>query len=247
MKALVLAAGLGTRLKPWTLHHPKALAEVNNKPLLQRTIQYLQQAGIKDVIVNVHHFATQIIYALEKNQGWGSHYQISDESNLLMDTGGAIMKAEKQGLLDRGEDFLVVNADILTDLSLEALVKTHEEHKYLATLAVSNRNSSRRLLFDKASGLLGGWEHTGTGKQKMAREMKAYQELAFSGIHILNGQLLELFSLQGAFNGSVPFSIIDAYLWAAKEWPIGFYDHSGAKFIDTGTPERLAEAAGIFE
>lgn len=246
MKALVLAAGLGTRLKPWTLNHPKALAPVNGKPLLQRTIEYLQAAGIDEVIVNVHHFAGQVIEALEVNRGWGSRYQISDESNLLMDTGGAIMKAAHYGYFEGTDRFVVVNADILTDMPLTAFIQASADSGQLATLAVSERTSSRRLLFDETSGLLGGWENTVTGEVKLTKEMAQPRPKAFSGIHCMKSTLLEQLAQYEPFNGKEPFSIIDAYLFLSKTQAIGFFDHSGSKFMDTGTPERLAAAAALF-
>lgn len=247
MKALILAAGLGTRLKPWTLNHPKALALVNDKPLLQRTIEYLQRAGIYEVIVNVHHFADQVIDALERNKGWGSKYQISDESGLLMDTGGAIMKAAHYGYLDGLEHFVVVNADILTDMPLKAFMQQSEESGQLATLAVSERQSSRRLLFDTRSGLLGGWENIATGEVKMTRTLEHPLSMPFSGIHYLKHTLIEILAGMDLFNGKEPFSIIDAYLTLSRTQRIGYFDHSGSKFMDTGTPERLDAAAALFD
>lgn len=247
MKALILAAGLGTRLKPWTLNHPKALAVVNGKPLLQRTIEYLQLEGINEIIVNVHHFADQVITALEQNRGWGSDYQISDESNLLMDTGGAVMKAVQQGYLNAELSFVVVNADILTDMPLNQLINQQVSLGQLATLAVSERASSRRLLFDAETGLLGGWENTATREEKLCRRMDHRLPKAFSGIQCMDYRLIELLGKMEEFNGNTPFSIIDAYLSLSKTQPIGYFDHSGAKFMDTGTPERLAAAAKVFE
>lgn len=246
MKALILAAGLGTRLKPWTLYHPKALAEVNGKTLLERTILYLQSAGINDVIINVHHFADQVISALATHRGWGSRYEISDERSLLMDTGGAIMRAADYGYLQDTERFIVINADILTNFPLQALIDQQHKCMNLATLAVSERTSSRRLLFDRATGLLGGWEHTGTGQQKITREMQSYQALAFSGVHCISTKIIALLSKEPAFNGQTPFSIIDAYLLLSKDYKIGYFDHTGSKFMDTGTPERLEEAGKLF-
>ncbi|SEA49838.1 Nucleotidyl transferase [Arachidicoccus rhizosphaerae] len=246
MKALILAAGLGTRLKPWTLHHPKALAEVNGRSLLQRTIEYLQKAGIQDVIVNVHHFADQIVQCLQDNQGWGSHYVISDETSRLMDTGGAVMQAAAAGYLADTDQFLIVNADILTDLSLNALIKEQVSSRHLATLAVSDRASSRRLLFEKQNGLLAGWENMTTGEQKITRQTVGYIPKAFSGIHCMNSKIIQLLSEIPEFNGQMPFSIIDAYLALSKTEAVGFYDHTGSLFMDTGTPERLVEAAAVF-
>lgn len=246
MKALILAAGLGTRLKPWTLHHPKALAVVNGKSLLQRTVEYLQQSGIEDVIVNVHHFGDQVIEALEKNKGWGSRYEISDERSQLMDTGGAIMQAAAAGYLNNTSPFLIVNADILTDLSIKELINKQVNSTSIATLAVSDRSSSRRLLFDDKSGLLGGWENITTKEQKITRQMADYIPKAFSGIHCMDSQIIKRLSALDEFSGKMPFSIIDAYLTLSKTCSIGYYDHTGALFMDTGTPERLEAAASVF-
>ena len=116
MKAMIFAAGLGTRFKPWTDHHPKALAMVNGKSLLQRNIEYLQQYGIRDVVVNVHHFADQIILAVKENDGWGSNIKISDETNDVLETGGGLLKASH--LLRGDEPFITLNADFLTDLNI---------------------------------------------------------------------------------------------------------------------------------
>ena len=124
MKAMIFAAGLGTRFKPWTDHHPKALAMVNGKSLLQRNIEYLQLYGITDVIVNVHHFAGQIIDAIHQNKGWGSNITISDETNEVLETGGGLMKARK--FLEGNEPFITLNADILTNLDINKLLRYHQ-------------------------------------------------------------------------------------------------------------------------
>src|ERR1700733_6137585 len=137
MKAMIFAAGLGTRFKPWTDQHPKALALVNNKSLLQRNIEYLQQYGIKEVIVNVHHFADEIIAAIKENNGWGSHVLISDERAELLETGGGLLKAKD--LFTPGERFLTCNADILTDLDIHKLIAFHEAQRPLVSFGVTNR------------------------------------------------------------------------------------------------------------
>src|SRR5436190_8314797 len=120
MKAMIFSAGLGTRFKPWTDKHPKAMALVNGKSLLQRNIEYLQQYGITDVVVNVHHFADQIQQAVNKNRGWGSNIMISDETNEVLETGGGLLKAKD--LLKGNEPFVTINVDILTDLDLNKLL-----------------------------------------------------------------------------------------------------------------------------
>ena len=137
MKAMIFAAGLGTRLKPWTDHHPKALAMVNGKSLLQRNILYLQEYGITEVVVNVHHFANQIIDAVKRNQGWGSSVIISDETDAVLETGGGLKKAAP--LFAGEENMVILNADILTNLQLDQMILQHRQTNALATLAVSQR------------------------------------------------------------------------------------------------------------
>ena len=137
MQAIIFSAGLGTRFKPWTDKHPKALAIVNGKSLLQRNIEYLQQHGIKDVIVNVHHFAEQIEEAIVENDGWGSNILVSDERDEVLETGGGLLKAKE--LFNPGERFITCNVDILTDLDISKLLTFHEENKALISFAVTNR------------------------------------------------------------------------------------------------------------
>src|SRR5258708_2204288 len=151
-KAMILAAGLGTRFKPWTDEHPKALAPVNGKPLLQRNIEYLQHFGIRDVVVNVHHFADQIVEALDVNKGWGSRYTLSDETAEVLETGGGLKKARP--LLDGGP-FVLMNVDILTDMDLAAMIVDHFRRRPLATLAVTDRSTSRYFLFNEEDELCG--------------------------------------------------------------------------------------------
>ncbi len=136
--AMIFAAGLGTRFKPWTDKHPKALAVINGKSLLQRNIEYLQQYGITDVVVNVHHFADQIINAVKQNNGWGSNIIISDERAEVLETGGGLLKAKSYLL---SEVFLTINVDILTDASLHAIMKSHRDEKAIITLGVTNRTT----------------------------------------------------------------------------------------------------------
>src|SRR5690242_10899550 len=133
MKAMIFSAGLGTRFKPWTNEHPKALALVNGKTLLQRNVEYLQRFGIREVIVNVHHFANQIYDAVKKSNGWGSTIYISDETEQLLDTGGGLWKVKKW--LNNKEPFITLNVDILTTLDLNKFIAFHQEHKPLISLA----------------------------------------------------------------------------------------------------------------
>lgn len=235
-KAMILAAGFGTRLKPFTDKHPKALAVVNNKTLLQRNIEYLQQFGIENVIVNVHHFAEQIIAAVKENNGWGSNITISKEDEIL-ETWGGLKNAA--WYFKEEENFLLMNVDMLTDLSIQAMIQQHIQTKALATLAVTDRTSSRYLLFDDANNLC-GWRNKQTQEEKLPRNANTLQEKAFSGIHIINTDLLNLIHQQGKF------SMIDVYLSLAAQHNIKCYQHSHTKLIDVGKPENLQQAATMF-
>src|SRR6476619_2457841 len=164
MKAMIFAAGLGTRFKPWTDEHPKALAPVNGKSLLQRNIEYLQQYGIKNVIVNVHHFADQIIDVVKRNDGWGSDIVISDETTEVLETGGGLLKAKD--LFKLGERFTTCNVDILTDLDIAKLIAFHERNKPLISFAVTDRKTSRYFLFDENDRLC-GWRNRKTGEERI--------------------------------------------------------------------------------
>ncbi|HEY0299525.1 MAG TPA: sugar phosphate nucleotidyltransferase [Arachidicoccus sp.] len=238
MKAMLLAAGLGTRLKPWTDKHPKALAIINNKSLLQRNIEYLQQYGIKEVIVNVHHFAEQIIDTINKNNAWGSSITISDETNEVLETGGGLKKAA--WYFKNEEDFLLINTDILTDLNLHNFTMQHQQSNSLATLAVSDRKSSRYFLFDEARHLC-GWENVNTGEKKITRNTSIMTPLAFSGIHYISTKIFPLIKQEGKF------SMVDIYLDLSRENNISYYNHSGNKFIDVGKPESVAKAEELFQ
>src|SRR4051812_37305169 len=162
-KAMLLAAGIGSRLKPWTDNHPKALAMVNGKTLLQRNIEYLQHYRIFDVVVNVHHFPDQISQTIEKNKGWGSNVIISDERDMVLGTGGGLLKAAP--LLAGSNPIILMNVDVLTDSDLESMLNYHQEKKPLATLATSNRETKRYLLFDEGNNLC-GWRNIETGEEK---------------------------------------------------------------------------------
>lgn len=247
MRAILLAAGLGTRLKPFTDHHPKALAMVNGKSLLQRNIEYLQSFGITEVIVNVHHFADQIIDAIHENKGWGSSITISDETDKVLETGGGVLRAAN--FFKAEERFLVMNADILTDLNVHAFIEadekntTNSEGEIVATLAVTNRSTSRNLIFNSA-GTLCGWCNNSTGEEKWSNPLKDPSTAipkAFSGIHIIHAIFFDALELEGKF------SLIDAYLQIAQHYPIFYYDHSDGILLDVGKPESLEKAASIFK
>lgn len=234
MKAMLLSAGLGTRLAPFTHNHPKALAPVAGRPLLELNIRYLQSFGIRDVIVNVHHFADQIEAAIVQNQGWGSNVQVSDERDAVLETGGGLRKAAPY--FDGEQAFVVMNVDVLTDLDLNELITAHQRQGSLATLAISKRKTSRYLLFDEHLHLQ-GWRHEGTGQQKG----KSGEPYAFSGIQVISGELLQGMQQEGKF------SLIDVYLNAIEHaGVISGFDHSGGRFLDVGKPESLEQAKNMF-
>jgi NDP-sugar pyrophosphorylase family protein len=236
MKAMILAAGMGTRFKPWTDEHPKALARVNGKSLLERNITWLQSFGIKEVLVNVHHFADQVRHAIIVNDGWGSNISISDETGELLETGGGLKKAA--GYFDYGS-FVLMNVDILTDLDLEAMAFYHEEKKPLVTLAVTGRKSSRHFLLDQ-NNRLSGWRNTKTGEEKISVPASPLIEKAFSGIHIISPEIFPFIHRQGKF------SIVDVYLELAALHPILAFDHSGSKLVDVGRVESVEIAEKLF-
>lgn len=239
MKAMILAAGLGSRLKPFTDNHPKALAIVNGKTLLQRNIEYLSRYGINDIVVNVHHFPEQIAELLEKNKDFGSKVTISDESLEVLETGGGLKKAG-WFLQDEESPFVLINVDVLTDLNLKAMIEKHNKNKSLVTLAVTNRHTSRYFLFDDLDQLC-GWKNTKTGEQKIRREASKFIQRAFSGIHIISPKIFGLMNMDGNF------SIVDFYLGLANTQAISAFDHSNSKFIDVGKPESIAKAEGLFK
>jgi N-acetyl-alpha-D-muramate 1-phosphate uridylyltransferase len=237
MKAMLLAAGLGSRLKPWTDHHPKALAEVNGKSLLQRNIEYLQSFGITEVIVNVHHFAGQIIEAIQQNNGWGSQVTISDESDAVLETGGGLQKAA--WYFETCQAFLVMNADMLTNLDINQMTAFHHQEKPLATLAITQRETSRYFLFDESNTLC-GWQNIKTGEEKKPRAAANYLPRAFSGIHIIEPDLLKNIRFEGKF------SMVDVYLDLCSQYFIKGFDHSNGLLLDVGKPESLEKAAALF-
>ncbi|MGC4100423.1 sugar phosphate nucleotidyltransferase [Ferruginibacter sp.] len=237
-RCIIFSAGLGTRFKPWTDSHPKALAIVNGKSLLQRNIEYLQQYNIKDVVVNIHHFPDQIIAAIKENNGWGSNVIISDESDMVLETGGGLVKARH--LLESDQPFFSLNVDILTNLDLNKLMAFHQQHKPLVTFGVTNRRSSRVLLFDNDNRLC-GWKNVQTGETKIAIDKPGLVEKAYSCVVIYEPQIFSLIKEQGKF------SIMDSYLSLAAEHVILGYDHSGDKLVDVGKPESVAIAEKLFQ
>lgn len=239
MKAFIFAAGLGTRLRPLTNDKPKALVEVAGKTLLQHAIEYLQQQGITEVVLNVHHFADLVEKYLKQHQNFGSQIQISDERGKLLETGGGLAKAAP--LLAGTKPIVLYNVDILTNLDLKTMLSQHQAKGALATLAIRQRTSSRYLLFDEQKRLC-GWQNISTQEKRLVYPQPNLQPYAFSGIHIIEPQLLSLLpQQQGAF------SIIPAYLDLAAQKQLIGYPHDQDYWFDVGKPERLVKATAFLQ
>ena len=238
MRAMLLAAGLGTRLKPFTDQHPKALAIVNGRSLLQRNIDYLKGSGVTDIIINVHHFSEEIVAFIQHKDNFGINIRVSNESDRVLETGGGLMKAS--WFFSEATPFILMNVDILTDLDIRGMYKQHLESIAIATLAVSMRPTSRYLLFDNDN-LLSGWRNVKTSEERISRQRTEYIARAFSGIHIISPRIFQMIKLTGKF------SMIDVYLELAKHESIIGFDHSGSKFIDVGTPQSIIDAEKVFK
>ena len=237
MKAMIFSAGLGTRFKPWTDKHPKALAIVNGKSLLQRNIEYLQQYGITEVVVNVHHFAEQIITAVKENNGWGSNIIISDETNEVLETGGGLLKAKN--LLESNEPFVTLNVDILTNLDLNKLLAFHQQNEPLISFGITDRETSRYFLFDEDDRLC-GWRNVKTNEEKISINKHNLQQKAYSCVVVFQPEIFSFIRQRGKF------SLTETYLDLAAGHLILGYDHSGDKLVDVGKPESVVKAEKLF-
>jgi len=233
MKAMIFAAGLGTRLYPLTLHKPKALVEISGKTLLQMAIEKVSQAGYHDLVINIHHFGDQIIEYLEKNNNFGLNILISDERNQLLDTGGGILKASTW--LCGDEAFLVYNVDVLSNIDLQLFRKYHLEQGGLATLAVRQRNTARYLAFDDAM-QLSGWRNIKTGDEIASRNMQNCSLLAFSGIQLIEPAIFKSITETGSF------PLIPLYLRLAADQRIMGYLDKSTLWMDLGKPSQIIEA-----
>lgn len=233
---MIFAAGMGTRLQPFTDNHPKALAQVNGVPLLERNIKYLQSYGINDFVINIHHFGGQILAFLAENDNFGANIEISNESDELLETGGGLLFAKR--FLENEKTFLIMNVDILTDLNITNFINIHELKGGMVTLAVSDRDSTRKLLFNDKM-YLKGWKNLTTNKKTVVGGIFKLRELAFSGVHCVNSEIFTKITRTGKF------SIMDEYLDLMKEDIIIGYQHT-ANLIDVGKPESVAEAEKLF-
>jgi N-acetyl-alpha-D-muramate 1-phosphate uridylyltransferase len=237
MKAVIFAAGLGTRLYPYTKDKPKALVEVKGVTMLGRTLQKMRASGILDIVVNVHAFAGKVEKYLQEYSVANPEMRIrvSDERNLLLETGGGLKKM--QPFLE-DEAFIVHNVDVLSTIDLKEFQKadlafSQENPLHLATLAVRKTQSDRYFLFNE-EGLLCGWENVKTGEQKISRpKEKKLQRFGFTGIHLIHPALFPLMTEKGVF------SITDVYLRLANTHEIRMSDVSKAEWFDIGSPEQL--------
>jgi NDP-sugar pyrophosphorylase family protein len=239
MKAMILAAGLGTRLRPLTDHRPKALVEVAGRTLLEITLARLRTFGISDVIINVHYFADMILEYLQKNDNFGMHIETSREE-VLLDTGGGLKKAA-YFFREESAPFIVHNVDVISTIDLGRMVQFHAENRALASLAVQDRKTSRHLLFDEARQLCG--RRSGSDeKTELVRSSEPVKALAFSGIHVISPRIFSMMSEEGAF------SIIPSYLRLAAqgEKVLGFRVDE-YYWRDLGRPENVAQAAEDFK
>lgn len=231
MKAMIFAAGLGTRLRPLTNDKPKALVEVNGVTMLEIAVKKLKNAGVDQLIVNLHHFGEKIREFLTGKRFFDMDIRFSDEKDLLLDTGGGLKKAS--WFFDDGLPFFLYNVDILTDLDLSRLLDFHKKHNPLATLAIKSRPGSRFFVWDKNYTLC-GWKNFQTGEEKQSRdEFARATPFAFSGIHVIDPAIFDLMEEKGAF------SIVDAYVRLAAKHPIKGFLHDDGYWQDLGKPENL--------
>jgi len=238
MKAMIFAAGLGTRLLPLTENLPKALIPVNRKPLLEHVILKLRAAGFGKIIINIHYLADQVESYLKKNNYFGLDIRLSKEEQLL-DTGGGLKKAA--WFFNDDEPFIVHNVDILSDINLRSIYNTHLEQKVLATLAAKRRKTTRYLLFDQNGLLIGREIDKKIIPAKPGETLISYQRLSFLGIHVISPRLFRFFPDQDIF------SILDVYLNASKGGgKINFTIPEHNYWFDLGNPDKLAEAEAIF-
>ncbi len=232
MKGMILAAGYGTRLKPLTNDKPKALVEFNGKPMLEHVIMKFIDAGIEEIIINVHHFAEEIYRFLTMNDNFGIDIQISDERDELLDTGGGIRKA--LWFFQDDEPFVVHNVDVVSNISITDLFDYHKSTEALATLALKHRETSRYFLVNKAGDLC-GWRNKSTGKE-IIRDKSYTDELAFSCIQVIHPTLFKFTDKRGVF------SITDTYLELAGAHKINGFITDNAYWFDLGTPEKIQKA-----
>ena len=234
MKALILAAGLGSRLKPLTDNKPKALIEINGTSLIELVINRLIRFGFNQLIINVHHYADDIIKFLNKKNNFGIEIVVSNEKDLLLDTGGGLKKAG--WFFDDEKPFLIHNVDILSNIDLGILYNSHNSLNSLITLAVQTRYSTRYFLFDEEKNLC-GWRNEVSNETKITRDPSGkLTPFAFSGIHIIDPEIFRFMP------DLKVFPIVDFYLDIASKHQITYFDHTSSIFLDLGKKENIIRA-----
>ncbi len=238
MNALVFAAGLGTRLAHLTNNKPKALVEVNGKPMLLHAIEKLLNIGVKRIVINVHHHADQVISFVNGLRFTGVDLMISDEREMLLETGGALLKAAPLFLKDK--PIILYNADVLTGANLKHMIDYHNVKGGMATLMVKKRDTSRYFLFDDSM-RLSGWENVLKGDRMITRSEQNLTSYAFSGVHIVNQELLSLL-------GEVrKFSIVKGYLDISDQVSVFGWKDWDEYWFDMGSPEKLQVVNEFFK
>lgn len=241
LKVLILAAGFGTRLRPWTLSHPKALVPVGGIPMLERVIRRLKECGFDEIVVNVHHFSEQIIDFLSNND-LNVNILISDESEQILDTGGGLLKA-METFGSENDVWLIHNVDILSDIPLDKILNMHISIGNTISLITSDRMSSRKLIFNEEERLV-GWHNISKNEYRPSNFMPvpADHESSFSGIYFVNGSAYKsLKDFSKTINSNV-FPIMDYFLTAPALKKIGEIKLEGINLIDIGKPETLKQA-----
>ena len=235
MKAMIFAAGIGSRLMPLTSKCPKALIPVNGLPMLQLIIQRIKKLGINHIVINTYHHSDKVKEFIQKNS-FSMKIDSSEESIQLLNTGGGLKKASL--ILDANEPILIHNVDVFTDINLQKMINFHKETNAIATLAVRNRKTNRYLLFDESNRLI-GWKNNKSKERILIRKEHNINNFAFSGIHIVHPSIFPLLPSKEVF------SIIEAYLDIAKHHSICGYEHNEGTWIDAGKKEFLEPASNF--
>ena len=228
-RAMILAAGLGTRLMPLTESKPKALVEYRGKTLLEIVLRRLIHHGFRDIVINVHHYSDKIISFVESKKQFGVNILFSDESDALLDTGGGVKKASP---FFENEPVLIHNVDVYTDLNLDDLYNFHNDYENLASLAVKERDTTRPFLMNDKN-ILCGWENKVTGEQRIIRNETSLQQIAYSGIAMLSPEFIDMLPDDGCY------SLTPELLNIAGNHDIHLFPHAGA-WKDMGKPEAFS-------
>ncbi len=238
MKAIIFAAGLGTRIQSVTKGKPKALLEIQGKPLLEHAIEYLLKYGVDSIIVNVHHQADMILEYIQ-NSRYASIISISDERQQLLDTGGGLLKAKS--FFEGEEVFIAINVDVMTDLDLNQMLHFHKQSGAIASLAVRNRNTSRYLIFDEENTMI-GWKNIKTKEEIIHKTNVLQNDFAFSGVQVLSSSIW-------TYLEQIPekkFSITPVYIQLSKDKVIKAFHHNKGYWFDVGKPETYEKAKVFF-